>query len=237
MVMQLKTLFVKYIKLRNKLNNGKIYKIVDNINQNVYIGSTCDSLKQRLSDHKSNYKAYLNGGRGYTRSLNIIKNNNYKIELLENCDIKTKQELLARERFYIDNNECVNKIIPGRTQKEYRETKKQIRNEERTHYDIIKNKMNYFQKQYLILIGNFYNIIKENYIKTDSIKDRIPLKEIYNMFKDSEFYINSTKERKRKMNYKNFIEKINNNIFFKKYLKQNNNGVYILTNLKLNKNN
>ena len=237
MVMQLKTLFVKYIKLRNKLNNGKIYKIVDNINQNVYIGSTCKTLKTRLTNHKGSYKLFLKGLCNNVRSFDILKNNDYKIELLENCDIKTKQELLARERFYIDNNECVNKIIPGRTQKEYRETKKQIRNEERTHYDIIKNKMNYFQKQYLILIGNFYNIIKENYIKTDSIKDRIPLKEIYNMFKDSEFYINSTKERKRKMNYKNFIEKINNNIFFKKYLKQNNNGVYILTNLKLNKNN
>ena len=38
MVMNLKTLFVKYIKLRNKLDNAKIYKIVDNTNQNVYIG-------------------------------------------------------------------------------------------------------------------------------------------------------------------------------------------------------
>ena len=237
MVMDIKTLFVKYITLRNKLNKSKIYKIIDNTNNDVYIGSTCCSLKQRLSNHKSDYKAYLNGLGGNTRSFGIIKNNNYKIELIEDCNIKTKQELLSRERFYIDNNECLNKNIPGRTQKEYEETKKIIRNEERTHYDIIKNKMNYFQKQYIILIGNLYNIIKENYIKTDSIKDIIPFKEIYNMFKESEFYINSTKEQKRKMNYKNFIEKINNNILFKNFLKQNNNGVYILTNLKLNKNN
>ena len=115
--MNLKTLFVKYIKLRNKLDNGKIYKIVDNTNNNVYIGSTCKTLKYRLTEHKSAYKRFLKGLHGNTKSFDIIKNNDYKIELLENCDIKTKQELIARERFYIDNNECLNKIVPGRTNK------------------------------------------------------------------------------------------------------------------------
>jgi len=45
-------------------------------------------------------------------------------------------------------------------------------------------KMNDYIKDYIILIGNFYNIIFNNYIKTDSIKDVVPLKEIYNIFKD-----------------------------------------------------
>ena len=80
----------------------------------------------------------------------------------------------------------------------------------------------------------FYNVIEENYIKTDSKKDIVPLKEIYNIFKDSDIYINSTKEQKRKMNYKNFIEKIKTNIFFRSYLKQNNKDVYILTNYIFN---
>ena len=132
MVMELKTLFVKYIKLREKLKQAKIYKIVDNTNGNKYIGSTCSSLKTRLSKHKSAYKRFLNGLCGNTKSFEIIKNNNYKIELIEDCDIKTKQELLARERFYIENNNCLNKNIPGnfddkgcqQYQKEYYETNK-----------------------------------------------------------------------------------------------------------------
>ena len=99
--MDLKNLFIKYIKLRYKLNQAKIYKIVDNSNNNVYIGSTWQSLKYRLSKHKSHYRAYLNGLGGNVRSFDIIKNNDFKIELIENCDIKTKQELLQRERHYI----------------------------------------------------------------------------------------------------------------------------------------
>ena len=59
--MPIETLFVNYIKLRNKLDNAKIYKIVDNTNDNKYIGSTCCSLKRRLSFHKSNYKRFING--------------------------------------------------------------------------------------------------------------------------------------------------------------------------------
>ena len=42
----IENIFVKYIKLREKLNEAKIYKITDNTNNNVYIGSTYDSLKK-----------------------------------------------------------------------------------------------------------------------------------------------------------------------------------------------
>ena len=52
MVINLKTLLIKYIKLREKLNQAKIYKFTDNTNDNIYIGSTCQSLKNRLLEHK-----------------------------------------------------------------------------------------------------------------------------------------------------------------------------------------
>ena len=139
--MKIETLFVKYIKLRNKLNNGKIYKIVDNTNNNVYIGSTCCSLKTRLTVHKSDYKRFLNGLFHNVTSFEIIKNNNYKIELLEDCNIKTKQELLARERFFIKNNECLNKYIPGSCDKGIQQYKKQW-------YIDNKDKLNNIHKAY-----------------------------------------------------------------------------------------
>jgi hypothetical protein len=129
--MPIENIFIKYIKLRNKLNEAKIYKIVDNTNNNVYIGSTCKTLKYRLSKHKCNYKIFLKGLYGNTKSFDIIKNDDYKIELLEDCNIKTKQELLSRERYFIQNNNCVNKNIPGnfdkgcqQYQKDYRDTNK-----------------------------------------------------------------------------------------------------------------
>ena len=39
------------------------------------------------------------------------------------CD--TKEELHARERYYIENTYCVNLMIPGRTKKEYYEKNKE----------------------------------------------------------------------------------------------------------------
>ena len=40
---------------------------------------------------------------------------NCKIELVENYACNSKEELNAREGFYIQNNECVNKLVAGRT--------------------------------------------------------------------------------------------------------------------------
>jgi len=140
--MNIKTLFVKYIKLRNKLSKAKIYKIIDNTNDNVYIGSTCKTLKERLISHKCSYNRFLKGLYNNVKSFDIIKNNDYHIELLENCNIKTKQELFQRERYYIENNECLNKVIPGRSRietiKAYNEANK---DKQREYYEANKDKI------------------------------------------------------------------------------------------------
>ena len=38
--------------------NAKIYKIVNDIDQLIYVGSTIKSLSQRFSDHKYDAKRY-----------------------------------------------------------------------------------------------------------------------------------------------------------------------------------
>jgi hypothetical protein len=102
-----------------KLKVGKIYKIIDNTNGNIYIGSTTQQLNKRLNHHKSNYNRYLNGKYEHTTSFEIIKNNDYRIELIKFVIYKDRIELHQRERYYIENNICVNKCIPSRTDKEY----------------------------------------------------------------------------------------------------------------------
>ena len=98
---------------------GKIYKIVDNTNGNVYIGSTCEpTLARRLSNHVQDYKRREIRNNN-TRSFQIIDNNNYDIILIENYPCERKDELHARERYYIEALECVNKQIPARTRKEF----------------------------------------------------------------------------------------------------------------------
>jgi hypothetical protein len=40
----------------NKYHNGKIYKLVNDVDDKVYIGSTCQPLYKRLYEHKNDCK-------------------------------------------------------------------------------------------------------------------------------------------------------------------------------------
>lgn len=92
--------------------NGKIYKLICNTSGKTYYGSTCFELHLRLQQHISNSKC---------SSYEIIKNKNYEIILVEKYPSNNKDELLKRERFYIENNDCVNRNIPTRTELEHRQ--------------------------------------------------------------------------------------------------------------------
>jgi hypothetical protein len=110
-------------------DESKIYRIVCNTTGLVYYGSTVKILSGRLAGHCYNYRKYLEGNDHYYTSFEVLENDNYEIVLVENYPCDTKEELHARERFYIENNECVNKTIPTRTPAEYREEHKEIINE------------------------------------------------------------------------------------------------------------
>ncbi len=89
--------------------NAKVYKIVDNTNGNIYVGSTCKKLCQRLGQHRASYKGYLNNTQAYMSSFEIIKNNDYNIVLLEALnDCGNKEQLRKKERGYIETIKCVN---------------------------------------------------------------------------------------------------------------------------------
>ena len=99
--------------------NAKIYRIVCNISGKQYIGSTCEPrLCMRLAKHKAAYTRYLNTNKSYITSYEILKNENYYIELIESCNCKSRDELHKIEGKYIREMECVNKNIPGRTHRE-----------------------------------------------------------------------------------------------------------------------
>lgn len=115
-------------------SKSKIYKIVDNTNGNVYIGSTTQSLSMRLAGHTQSYKRYLNGKNNYMTSFEIIKNGNYNIFLIEEFSCENKEQLHRNERKQIEANECVNKNIPIRTQEEVIERIKKHREDNLEQY-------------------------------------------------------------------------------------------------------
>ena len=128
--------------------NGKIYKITANINEDdgdIYIGSTTQSLSKRMAAHRNKYKRWKNGKtENKTSSFLIFEKyflENCVIVLIENFPCSSKEELLARESYFIRNNKCVNKSIAGRTVKEYyQDNKEQIAEQKNFTDKVIKNK-------------------------------------------------------------------------------------------------
>ena len=104
---------------------GKIYKIVCNITDEIYIGSTCQpTLAHRLTKHVSDYKQFLKGNKtGKYKSFDIIGRGDYQILLIEAFPCNSKDEMTAREgeiiRSYKLECGCLNLQIPGRSKKEY----------------------------------------------------------------------------------------------------------------------
>ncbi len=130
-------------------SKAKIYKIFSYENDDVYYGSTVETLSSRMSKHRSKYKRYKDGKYNYTTSFKILELTSAKIELVENYPCNSKEELLQREGYYIRNNNCVNKNIPDRTQKEWSEYLKQYMKEyNKNYYQQKKEEIIEYQKEY-----------------------------------------------------------------------------------------
>jgi hypothetical protein len=106
----------------NKYQNGKIYTLRHPSTDKIYIGSTVKKyLCNRLAEHNSHYKCFLNGKSNNVTSFEIIKLGDSYIELLELFPCNSKLELNKREGELIreHKNNCVNSYVAGRTGKEY----------------------------------------------------------------------------------------------------------------------
>jgi hypothetical protein len=104
----------------SKYENGKVYKLWSPNFDMVYVGSTINTLSQRLSGHKSSFKLYQYAKSTYITSFEILIYDNVKIELIELCPCNNKEELLKYEANHIKQMNCVNKNIPGRNKFEWR---------------------------------------------------------------------------------------------------------------------
>jgi len=101
-------------------SQSKIYKIVSPSKNITYYGSTTYDLQKRLINHIRKYKYYKDGKTNYVSVNDVLECDDAVIELVENFSCNNRKELTDREGYYIKNNECINKNIPGRTYKEWK---------------------------------------------------------------------------------------------------------------------
>jgi len=99
----------------------KIYKIVDNTNNNVYIGQTKKKyLSQRIGNHVHAHKKYKD-----CSSSIILKNNDWYAEIIEETDD------IKREKYWINNTpNCINKrtLIYGKGKGDPEQNKRYCKN-------------------------------------------------------------------------------------------------------------
>lgn len=133
-------------------SKGKIYRLISGSGKQ-YIGSTARKLMFRIGDHRVGYKLWKEGKRGFITSYILFEEGDVDIVLIENFPCNSKEELHARERYWVETMECVNKQVPTRTHKEwYEQNADRIKEQKKEYYeknkDKNKEKHNEYQKEY-----------------------------------------------------------------------------------------
>lgn len=97
----------------NKYQNGKIYKIVSNYTDEVYIGSSAQKyLSMRMRQHRDEFKLWKKDStkRKYISSFEILKYDDARIVLVENYPCESKDQLRQQEEHHRKlHAEAVNK--------------------------------------------------------------------------------------------------------------------------------
>jgi hypothetical protein len=88
--------------MTDRYSNGKIYKLVSDFTDKIYIGSTCLPL------HKRKYKHSTISNKLSSTKITLL--GKFDIILIEEYPCENKNQLLARERYWYDfhKDKCVN---------------------------------------------------------------------------------------------------------------------------------
>ena len=81
-----------------------------------------------------------------------------------------------------------------------------------------------FNKSYLQDSDYIYQFLTENYKCVEDSKEFIYINDIYELFVDSSYYKNLSRDQRKGMNKKNFVETMRNNLFLRKFFKGKDKG-------------
>ena len=132
-------------EIDNKYASGKIYQILNTETDDIYVGSTCMDLSDRLKFHKTAYPTKL--GRKLYKLMDLIGAELFYIELVENFPCETKDELRKQEGHHIRLLGTLNMCVAGRTNQEYKtENKEHILEQGKEYYERTKEHKLEYQK-------------------------------------------------------------------------------------------
>jgi predicted GIY-YIG superfamily endonuclease len=185
------------------ITTGKIYKIINSIDNEIYVGSTFNQLRHRWQHHKQAYNRWFNGKRKTKCSIyekfKLLGIKNFKIMLIKKYDVyrddsKDRRHLLSKEQLWINKLKCINincafnPIPENEIRKQYyKNNKEKIKGIRKQYYENNKEK-----------IKERKNLYYEN--NKDKIKER--KKQYYenNKEKIKEYYENNKEKLRKKFN-------------------------------------
>jgi group I intron endonuclease len=131
-------------------SKGKIYKIVNNIDDEIYVGSTTQPLYKRMENHRRNCRNEKKQSRRIYSHMLEHGIHNFKIILIEEYPCKNKMELERRERHFIEVMKSkLNTNLPTRTDREYyQDNKEYIKEKSRKYHHDNREDIKIKKKQY-----------------------------------------------------------------------------------------
>lgn len=179
--------------------------------EDVYYGATTQGINTRWSKHKTSYK---NDKKYKCRSSIIFEKygiENCECKIIESYPCNNKEELTEREKYYIQNNNCVN--ISGLNTQEMLNTKKQEYKELNKEYIAEQNKI--YREKNKSIISEKGKIYREKNIDNRIEYVNKNKEELYE--KKKQFYQKNKEEIKEKT--KEYYE--NNKEKRQEYLEEN----------------
>ena len=99
--------------------NGKIYCVRNTVDDDIYVGASCQPLSKRMAEHRLKARQQSCSHFLIYKKMKEIGVDKFYIELVENCPCNTVDELRAKEGEHIRRIGTLNKIVSGRTTKMY----------------------------------------------------------------------------------------------------------------------
>ena len=105
--------------MENKYSRGKVYKVVNNVDDEIYVGSTVLTLSKRLDAHRQGSKVPARQNIALYKKMIEIGQHHFSIYLLVDCPCDSREQLLRKEREYVELlKPTLNMTMPGRSDQE-----------------------------------------------------------------------------------------------------------------------
>ena len=94
-------------------SKGKIYKITNDYNNDIYVGSTCNTLVKRFNEHKYRHRLEKYKNIPLYKLMNEIGFDRFRIQLIQDYPCEDKYHLRQREGHYTREIGTLNCCIAG----------------------------------------------------------------------------------------------------------------------------